>query len=172
MTNYSDRYIDRYVVKFSELKDTDYVPISHPLAENTNLHLLPLSDRVGLTRLGLSLGRMTPGQKSFLPHAHAGQEEFIFIVAGIGVVMIDNEEVQIEAGDFVGFPTDGSTHQLRNDSTSELVYLMGGERTPTDVVSFPTIGKKGFWANGTMSYVDDDVIQEFAPEDFVVRSED
>ena len=172
MTNSKDRNIDRYVVRFSELKDTDYVSISHPLAEHSSLDLLPLSDRVGLSRLGLSIGRMPPGQRSFLPHAHAGQEEFVFIIAGVGVLMIDNEEDQVEAGDFVGFPTDGSAHQLRNDATSDLVYLMGGERTSTDVVSFPTLGKKGFWANGTMSYVDDNDAQDFAPEDFVVRSKD
>ena len=154
------------------MMDSDYVPIAHPLEEDSLLHLLPLSDRVGLSRLGLNIGRMPPGQRSFLPHSHAGQEEFVFSIEGVGVLVIDGEESQVEAGDFAGFPTDGSAHQLRNDGTADLVYLMGGERTATEVVSFPTIGKKGFWANGTMSYVDNDDVQALAPEDFVVRDKE
>lgn len=172
MTNSRSRNLDSYVVRLSELKDTDYVPIAHPLAADSSIHLLPLSDRVGLSRLGLNVGRMPPGQRSFLPHAHAAQEEFVFIISGVGVLVIDEEEDEVRAGDFVGFPTDGSVHQLRNDGTSDLVYLMGGERTSMDVVSFPTIGKKGFWANGVMSYVNDDDVQAFAPEDFVVRTKE
>ena len=169
MTNAKDRKINEYVVKSSGQTDKDYIPISHPLAENSSMFLLPLSDRVGLSRIGLSLGRIPPGNESFLPHAHSGQEEFVFIIAGVGTLIIDSETAEVEAGDFVGFPTDGAAHQLRNDGTSELVYLMGGERTSTDVVSFPTLGKKGFWADGVMHYVDDDKIQAMAPEDFVSK---
>ena len=159
----------RYIVKTSSQADEDYFPFSHPLGNESKMFLLPLSDRVGLRRLGLSIGRIPPGKEGFLPHAHAGQEEFVFVLSGVGTLTIEEEEATVEAGDFVGFPTDGAVHHLKNGSTSDFVYLMGGERTSTDVVHFPTIRKTGFWADGSMHYVDDDEIETLAPEDFAAK---
>ncbi|MEM9301725.1 MAG: cupin domain-containing protein [Pseudomonadota bacterium] len=165
--NDEGRSIDRYVVRTAAQTDEEQVAISHPLAENTRMQLLPLSERVGLSRLGLSIASLAPGNQSFLPHAHTAQEEFVFVLSGTGVLVIDGEETAVSTGDFVGFPTDGSAHQLRNDGTSDLVYLMGGERTATDVVHFPTLNKKGFWTNGAMHYVDVGDLQIMEPVDFV-----
>lgn len=172
MPSNDDTLFSRYVVKTASEDKASYVPLSHPLAENSRLFLLPLSDRVGMSRIGLSLARIPPGKDGFLPHAHAGQEEFLYIISGLGVLTINDSRTEVSAGDLVGFPTDGAAHHLCNDSDTDLVYLMGGERTAADVVSFPTIGKKGFWANGAMHFVDDENVQSLAPEDFVSRLPD
>jgi len=45
-------------------------------------------------------------------------------------------------GDFMGFPAPGIAHLLRNPFEEDLVYLMGGEAVPLDVLDYPTLGKR------------------------------
>lgn len=160
---------DKYIVRTADKTADDSFPFRHPFNPNSQLGLMPLSDQTGLQRMGISIGRIPPGKEGFLPHAHAGSEEFIFVLEGEGVLTLDDEKTPIAAGDFVGFPTDGTVHHVANDGDKDLVYLMGGERTATDVAYFPTIGKKGFWADGTMRYVDDEAVTALKPEDFVAH---
>lgn len=161
-----------YVVRTAALGPDDGFPLSHPLNPRSALRLVPLGDRVGLERIGISLGRIPPGAESFVPHAHATQEEFLFILEGEGEVLIGEGRTPVRAGDFVGFPTDGAAHQLFNTGDRDLVYLMGGQRTPADVAHFPTLGKVGVWSEGVMRYFDADAALEMRPEDFVVSAED
>lgn len=107
-----------------------------------------LSDRAGLTRAALSLAKVPPGKESFIPHAHRATEEFIFILAGRGRVLIGAQEYDVGPGDYVGFAPDGTPHHLRNTGTDDLVFLQGGERAPVDVVEFPTIGKVSVFTGG------------------------
>lgn len=161
--------IDRYIVRTRELGDQDGFQFTHPLNPNSAIEMRPLSDRVGMRRAQLTLGRIPPGKESFLPHSHAMQEEFIYILEGAGEVEIDGDRAPVGPGDYVGFPTDGAVHQLYNTSDADLVYLMGGERTPVEFSTFPTVGKVGIWADGAMRYLDAGAGQTFRPEDFVKR---
>ena len=54
-------------------------------------------------------------------HAHS-QEEVYFIVSGHGVIGIDNEETQVEAGSYAAIRP-GQCHSLRNTGTGDLVML-------------------------------------------------
>jgi len=157
---------DKYIVRTSDVPIERTFHFSHPLNADSEMRLLPLSDQIGMKNMGISIGRIPPGKEGFIPHAHAGQEEFIYVLEGEGALTIDGDMTIIRPGDFVGFPIDGAVHHLANVSDQDLVYLMGGERTTTDVSYFPTIGKKGFWADGKMYYVDDDAAKSFRPEDF------
>jgi uncharacterized cupin superfamily protein len=58
-------------------------------------------------------------------------------------------------GDYMGFPTDGTVHHLRNVGDTDLVYLMGGERTATEVSRFPSISKVGVFDRGRVSFFDE-----------------
>ncbi len=158
---------EEYVIRTAELKPAEIYSFTHPLNPNSAISFVPLSDRVGMQRAQLGLGRIPPGRESFVPHSHSAQEEFVFILEGNGEMEIDEERVAVGPGDYVGFPIDGAVHQLYNTGEADLVYLMGGERTPTDMSRFPTIGKIGVWAEGTMRYIDEDAAQQFSPEDFV-----
>lgn len=160
---------ERYVVRSGDLADEDTLLFRHPFNANSEIVLTPLSDRVGMQRVQLSLGRIQPGRESFIPHSHTTQEEFIFILSGRADVEINGERTKVGPGDYVGFPIDGAVHQLYNTGDEELVYLMGGERTATDMSHFPSLNKIGIWAEGKMRYVDADVTQ-YTPEDFVKRN--
>ena len=91
------------------------------------------------------------------------------VLEGEGLLRIDGETAMVRSGDYVGFPADGAVHHLSNPGTSDLVYLMGGEHLKADVSRFPDIGKVGFWADGIMTYVDEDAGQRFVPDDFVAK---
>lgn len=131
----------KHLVRTHALAPSDGLHVRHPLNPASELRMFPLSDRAGLTRAALSLARVPPGKESFVPHAHRGTEEFVFILAGRGRALIGAEEYDVGPGDYIGYPTDGTPHHLRNVGDDELVYLQGGERAAVDVVEFPTLGK-------------------------------
>jgi uncharacterized cupin superfamily protein len=95
-----------------------------------------------------------PGKESFLPHAHSVSEEWVFVLEGAGVVSLDREDHAIGPGDFIGFPTDGTIHQVRNTGTSDLVYLTGGERSPVEVADMPSLGKVAVFKDNAVTFYD------------------
>jgi uncharacterized cupin superfamily protein len=111
---------------------------------NPNSHLLRtgLSRLGGLTRAHVSLGHLPPGKDSFAYHSHMLEEEWLYILSGRGVADIDGQQYEVGPGDFMAFPTPGVAHLLRNPFDGELVYLMGGEAVPLDVLDYPTLGKR------------------------------
>jgi uncharacterized cupin superfamily protein len=111
---------------------------------NPNSYLLRtgLSRLAGLKRAHVTLGRVPPGKDSFAYHAHVIEEEWVYILSGRGVADIDGEHHEVGAGDFMGFPAPGTAHLLRNPFDDHLVYLMGGEGLPLDVLDYPDLGKR------------------------------
>ncbi|HZS83671.1 MAG TPA: cupin domain-containing protein [Stellaceae bacterium] len=111
---------------------------------NPNSYLLRtgLSRLAGLKRAHVSLGRVPPGKDSFAYHAHLLEEEWVYILSGRGIAEIDGESHEVGPGDFMGFPTPGVAHLLRNPFDADLVYLMGGEALPLDVLDYPKLGKR------------------------------
>lgn len=123
----------------------------HPLNPASEMRLAPLGDAAGMQRVGVSLIRVPPGKESFIPHAHALQEEFVFILEGAGEMVLDGVAHPVGPGDFVGFPTDGVAHSLRATGPGDLVYLTAGERSATEVAEFPSIGRTLVMRDGTMT---------------------
>ena len=70
------------------------------------------------------------------------------------------------AGDFLGFPTPSVAHLLKNPFDTEIVYLMGGEDLPLDVLEYPSLGKRYLLLptdGGTEFYELKDPIKPFGP---------
>jgi len=150
----------KYVFRAVDRDPADELHVHHPFNAASEIHMTRLSDRTGLARLGVSLARVPAGKESFVLHAHTLQEEWVYILAGRGHVVLGEVSVAIEAGDFIGFPTDGTPHLIRNTSESDLVYLQGGERREGDRGWFPTLGKVGYQHDTAhMALVDVDDIQ-------------
>jgi uncharacterized cupin superfamily protein len=101
-----------------------------------------LSRLAGMQRAHVSLARIPPGRDSFAYHAHMLEEEWIYILSGRGIAEIDGVEHEVGPGDFMGFPTPSVAHLLKNRGSDELVYLMGGEDQPVDVLDYPHLGKR------------------------------
>src|SRR5262249_41963811 len=88
-----------------------------------------LGAAAGRVRVGLSMVWIPPGQQSFAYHAHQLDEEWIYVIEGRGLALVDGKEFEIGPGDFLGFPVPQVPHLLSNPGTTDLVYLTGGDGT-------------------------------------------
>ncbi len=144
--------------------------VRHPYnPDRTDIYLHPISQATGLERQVVSLARLPPGNESFLPHAHTFQEEFVFILEGEGEAILGDDRHRVGPGDFVGYPCDGVAHQLRNTGDVDLIYLMGGERTPFDLVRFPTIDKIGLFTKDGVKMFGTDEGRQLDFSDYLVN---
>ena len=134
--------LPKYLVRSSASSRDATMHVRHPLNPKSEIHMTRLSDAAGLQRVGVNLARIPPGRESYLPHAHAIQEEWVYVLSGRGRALIDDTEYDIGPGDFLGFPTDGTVHHLTNSGDEDLVLLQGGERGSFEVASFPTVKKR------------------------------
>lgn len=142
----------------------------HPFNPASEMRLVSLGDAAGLQRVGVSLIRIPPGKESFIPHAHAVQEEFVFVLEGTGEVVLDGVAHPVGPGDFVGFPTDGVVHSLRCVGPGDLVYLTAGERSAVEVAEMPTIGKTTVFRNGRMSLFGEDGVTDLTLQEWMART--
>lgn len=98
----------------------------------------PLGDLFGLSHFGVNLTRLPPGAASSLRHAHARQDEFVYILQGHPTLHTDAGKRLLSPGMCAGFKAGtGDAHSLLNESTEDVVYLEIGDRTDGDQVSYP-----------------------------------
>ena len=98
----------------------------------------PLGDAFGLTIFGVNLTTLGPGAISALRHAHTKQDEFVYILEGTPTLITDDGETVLRPGMCAGFKCGtGAAHHLVNRSTSDVVYLEIGDRTPGDEAHYP-----------------------------------
>jgi len=112
----------------------------------------PLGDLFGLTNFGVNLARMAPGGVSALRHAHATQDEFIYILEGCPTLVTNAGETRLSPGMCAGFKAGtGNAHQLVNRSDKDVLYLEVGDRSPGDSAFYPdddikaVLGADGKW---------------------------
>jgi len=115
---------------------------SHPWNPNSLVTGTRMSRLAGLQRVGVSKVMVPAGKESFIYHSHQCEEEWIYILSGRGLARIDDEEFEVNAGDFMGFPTPSVAHHLANPFDEDLVYLMGGETKNVEIADFPDLGKR------------------------------
>jgi uncharacterized cupin superfamily protein len=115
---------------------------SHPWNRNSEMHGMQLARSVGLKRTGVNFIRVPAGRESYVYHSHHYEEEWIYVLSGRGIALIDDVEYEVAAGDFMGFPTPSVAHHLRNPGPEDLVYLAGGENREYEVAEFPNLAKR------------------------------
>jgi len=115
---------------------------SHPWNPDSLLRGTQLARSVGLKRTGVNLLRVPAGKESYVYHSHQHEEEWLYILSGRALALIDGAEYEVGPGDFIGFPAPSVAHHLRNPGPDELVYLAGGENRDFDVAEFPRLGKR------------------------------
>ncbi len=113
----------------------------------------PLGDLFGLGDFGVNLTRLRPGSVSGLRHAHATQDEFVYILEGHPTLVTDAGATRLAPGMCAGFAAGtGDSHHLMNESDTDVVVLEIGSRTPGDAASYPdddiqaVLGDDGRWA--------------------------
>ena len=136
---------------------------SHPWNPQSLVRGTQLARGVGLKRTGVNLMRVPAGKESFVYHSHHFEEEWIYVLEGSGVALIDGAEYFVGPGDFMGFPTPSVAHNMRNPGPGELVYLSGGESREFDVADFPKLGKRMVRVGKHVDIYDAGDAQPFGP---------
>ncbi len=92
-----------------------------------------LAPAAGLTDFGASHVVLQPGAWSAQRHWHEGEDELVVMLAGEAVLVDDNGETPMRAGDIAAFPKhDGNGHVLQNRSDAPCVYVAIGRVAASD----------------------------------------
>ncbi|MFC5388040.1 cupin domain-containing protein [Brevundimonas bullata] len=100
-----------------------------------------LGDAVGLDQFGVNLLRLPAGAWSSQRHWHTAEDEFVWVVEGEVVLVEEDGETVLVAGDCAGFKAGvPHGHRIENRSDREAVLLEVGSRRPTeDACDYPDI---------------------------------
>jgi uncharacterized cupin superfamily protein len=79
---------------------------------------------------------------------HYFEDECTYVLAGEGIVTIGDDEIKIEAGDFIGYRAGGLAHTMQNTGTDVLRCIVAGQRLAHDVGDYPNKGKRLFRNEG------------------------
>ena len=92
-----------------------------------------LAPASGITDFGFSHVTLEPGAWSSQRHWHEGEDEFVVMLSGEAVLMDDDGEHVMRAGDVAAFPkNDGNGHVLQNRSDTECVFIAVGKPQASD----------------------------------------
>ena len=101
-----------------------------------------LGDAAGLDQFGVNLLRLPPGQWSSQRHWHSNEDEFAWVLEGEAVLVTDDGEEVLRAGDCAGFKAgEANGHHLQNRSDRDVLILEVGSRRPgpDSSVDYPDI---------------------------------
>lgn len=99
-----------------------------------------LGAAAGLSQFGVNLLTLRPGTWSSQRHWHSREDEFVYVVAGEVVLVTDEGETVLRAGDSAGFRHGvANGHHLQNRSNSDAVVLEVGSDDPADEAEYPDI---------------------------------
>jgi uncharacterized cupin superfamily protein len=99
-----------------------------------------LGDAAGLKQFGVNLLRLPPGAWSSQRHWHTGGDEFVYVLSGEVVLVTDEGEEVLRAGDAAGFPAgDSNGHCLQNHSDRDAEVLEIGTRVSDETAYYSDI---------------------------------
>ncbi len=121
-------------------------PYDAPCASRTRLRL---GQAGGLRDFGVNLMTLPAGGWSSQRHWHSHEDEFVHVLEGELVLVEDDGETILRAGDCAAFPKgSGNGHHLINRSSETAVYLEVGSRDPLDLTTCSDIDMMSSAADG------------------------
>jgi uncharacterized cupin superfamily protein len=113
-------------------------PFDEPCNQRERIRL---GGAAGLTQFGVNKMTLRPGAWSSQRHWHSHEDEFVIVLQGEVVLVTDDGEQTLIAGDSVGFPAgkpDG--HHLQNRSTKDAIVLeVGTSNESVDTTTYPDV---------------------------------
>jgi uncharacterized cupin superfamily protein len=150
----ADNPKDQCFFPASKIEDMDEKRHVHQYNENAVRLTRTLGDLAGLTDMGLHIVRIEPGRGTTEFHYHDQDEEFVYIISGVGLSELGDETFEVGPGDVLLFPKGGPAHAMRNEGPEDLVYLMGGTRPPIDVCTYPKLERRQYRVDGVKEWAD------------------
>src|SRR5258706_6185525 len=99
-----------------------------------------LAVAAGLSKLGVTLLRLPPGAWSTQRHWHMLSDEFVYVLSGEIVLVTDDGEELLRAGDSAGFrASEQNGHHLQNRSAADATLLEIGNHLENDTAYYPDI---------------------------------
>ena len=96
-----------------------------------------IGDIANLTQFGVNLTRLAPGAASAHRHWHALEDEFVFILEGEAVLVEDDGETVLKAGEAAAFKAGVENgHMLVNRSDADVVFLEVGARLEGEISTY------------------------------------
>jgi uncharacterized cupin superfamily protein len=142
-----------YLKRRDELETLPLRALVHQHNAKAIRHTVCLTDPLGFTDMGVHLVRLRPGDLSSEHHFHEEDEEFIYILSGPAVAFIGDQELDVGAGDFMAFPKGSPPHHMENRGSDDVVYLVGGTRSPIDICNYPRLGLRQYRVHGRREFV-------------------
>lgn len=125
-----------------------------------------ISELAGFTRLGIWVDVLKPGRRSSWPHAHSKQEEFIYVASGTPEVFVDGHVHALMPGQSVVFPPGtGEAHCFINNSDTDAVLVVVGEKVEGDSVHYPLHPERNKQAAEKGTHWSDAPIRDLGPHD-------
>jgi uncharacterized cupin superfamily protein len=102
-------------------------------------HVRRLAPAAGLTDFGVSHVVLEPGGISSQRHWHEGEDEFLVLLEGEAILVEDQGETSMRAGDCAAFPKGiPNGHHLINRSARPCIFVVVG-RLPEAECHYPDI---------------------------------
>ena len=99
-----------------------------------------LAEAAGLDKIGVTLLRLPAGAWSTERHWHLNSDEFIYVLEGEAVLVTDEGEEVLRAGDAAGFKAgEANGHHLQNRSSEDVLLLEIGCHLQNDTAYYPDI---------------------------------
>ncbi len=104
---------------------------------------LRLGDAGGLTQFGANLVMLEPGAMSSLRHWHMAEDEFVMVIEGECVLVQDEGETRMRAGDCAAFPAGSPNgHHFINRSGQVARFLVVGSKARREVATYSDVDLK------------------------------
>ncbi len=112
-------------------------------ALNMKRYARRLGEFGGLKNFGVNLVRIVPGGQSSCRHAHANQDEIVWIVDGPITLETDAGREVLETGMWVAFPKGtGDAHRFVNTTDKDVTFLVVGDKA-RDKATYPDVDLYG-----------------------------
>ncbi len=99
-----------------------------------------LGNAAGLDQFGVNLTRLKPGAASSLRHWHGKEDELVYILEGEVMLIEDDGETVLKAGDAAGFKANvPNGHHLVNKSGRDAIFLEIGTRSKHERAEYPDL---------------------------------
>jgi uncharacterized cupin superfamily protein len=106
--------------------------------DNIGLITKELGKSVGSQKIYVKLDSVPPKGFSTKYHSHSQQEEFFYIISGVGTLNLNGQEIDVKVGDFLSKPAGKDIfHTFYNSGTEPLLILDIGTNEKEDTCYYP-----------------------------------